>query len=123
MFTPPRLESFLDYGGDLGLFAGLEGLAEAVIVSRRLNSRAQNATQAAFYRQCVARWVTDGPNALRGHAWLGVAVTQPLVTAFSWAADCFEDDALAERFERTIPVEVYLENIQWATERRARASS
>ena len=123
MLTPPCLGTFLDYGGDLAGFPGLEGLAEAVVVARRLNTPAQNAAQAAFYRHCAARWVADGPLAMAGPEWEGVDVTQPVVSAFAWAAECYEDAALAERFERALPVEVYLEHIQWAGERRARIPS
>lgn len=120
MLTPPCLGTFLDYGGDLSAFPGLDGLAEAVVVSRRLNTAAQNRANARFYRQCVARWVADGPSALKGPEWEGVDVSQATVTAFAWAADCYEDAPLAERFEQALPAEVYLEHIEWASERRAR---
>jgi hypothetical protein len=122
MLTPPCLGAFLDYGGDLAGFPGLTGLAEAVVVSRRLNTPAQNGAQAAFSRDCVARWVADGPGALTGPEWDGVDVTQAMVTAFAWAAECYEDDVLADRFERALPVDLYLEHIEWVTERRARAA-
>ena len=123
MHTPPRLSAFLDYGGDLAGFPGLEGLAESVIVGRRLNTCAQNAAQAAFNRQCVARWVAEGPEAIQGPAFAGTPITQSVVTAFAWAAECYEDTCLAARFEAAIPAHLYRENIQWATERQARAGS
>ena len=123
MHTPPRLAAFLDYGGDLAGFPGLEGLAESVVVSRRLNTCAQNAAQAAFYRRCVDRWVAEGPEALDGPAWLDTPVTQAVVTAFAWAAECYDDGCLAARFEAALPTDLYLEHIQWVTERQARAGS
>ena len=122
MHAAPCLGTFLDYGGDLSAFPGLDGLAEAVVVSRRLNTPAQNAVQARFYRRCVARWLADGPTALAGAGWDGVDVTQAVVTAFAWAGDCYEDATVAERFERALPPQVYLEHIEWATERRARTT-
>ncbi len=45
------------------------------------------------------------------------------MTAFARAAECFEDGDLAEGFEWALPVDVYLEKLKWATERRARTTS
>ncbi len=124
MFTPPCcLGTFLEYGGDLAGFPGLAGLAEAVVVSRRLTTPAQNAAHARFYRHCVGRWVANGPAAFVGPEWEGVDVTQAVVTAFAWAAECYEDPVVAERFERALPAQMYLEHIEWVTERRARTAN
>jgi hypothetical protein len=123
MRTPPSLATFLEYGGDLAGFPALDGLAEAVVVSRRLNTPAQNAAHARFSRHCVARWTADGPTALAGPQWDGVEVTQAVVTAFAWAAECYEDRAVAERFEQALPTDVYLTHIEWVGERRARLTN
>ncbi|MFP5317901.1 MAG: hypothetical protein ACLGI2_06345 [Acidimicrobiia bacterium] len=120
MVRPPTLAAFLDYGGDLSAFPGLEGLSEAVVVRRRLNCPAENAVHEAFLRSCVERWVADGPAALVGSYGLGCEATQAMLTAFAWAAECYADPAVAERFERAMPVDLWLEDIEWAAERKAR---
>lgn len=121
MHQPPSLAMFLDYGGDLSTFPGLDGLAEAVIVRRRLQSADDNVAAAAFFRSCVAQWLAGGPQAVDPLGGGEFVADQAVVTAFSWAADCYADCGLAERFERAIPTDVFLEHIQWANERRARA--
>lgn len=117
---PPSLATFLDYGGDLTDFPGLEGLAEAVIVRRRLGCPATNEAHRAFYAACVERWLTDGPAALEDSIAPGCPATQAAVTAFAWAAECYADAGVAERFERSIPIDVYADHIEWAAERQAR---
>jgi hypothetical protein len=123
MVQPPKLAAFLDYGGELATFPGLEGLAEAVIVRRRLNTAEQNRTEERFFRDAVQRWLADGPAALE-ELLDGCACGTPqvVVTAFSWAAECYADPALAERFERSIPPDLFAENIGWANERKVRAA-
>ncbi|HVL27452.1 MAG TPA: hypothetical protein VM390_04850 [Acidimicrobiales bacterium] len=116
---PPSLAVFLDCGGDLAAFPGIEGLSEAVVVRRRLNCPAENAAHGAFLGACVERWLADGPAALVATTAFGCVADQAMVTAFAWAAECYADPALAERFERAMPVELWLEDIQWATERKA----
>lgn len=111
---------FLDYGGDVASFPCLEGLAEAVVVRRRLNSAPENASDLAFYRSCVERWVCHGPTAVAELAGGEFTADQATVTAFAWAAECYADPVLAERFERAIPADLYLESMEWVTERRAR---
>ena len=119
---PPSLAAFLDYGGDLSAFPGLEGLSEAVVIRRRLNCPAENACHQAFYTRCVETWLADGPGALEA-AFGGVGpADQAMVTAFAWAAECYSDPALADRFEQAIPVDLWLEDIQWASERKARTT-
>lgn len=122
MFRPPTLSAFLDYGGDLSAFPGLEGLSEAVVVRRRLNCPAENASHEAFLRSCVERWLTEGPGALVHPSAFTCVADQAMVTAFAWAAECYADPAVAERFERALPAELWLEDIQWATERKARTT-
>lgn len=122
MQQPPKLAAFLDYGGDLEGFPGLEGLAEAVVVRRRLNSPEQNRVEQAFYREAVERWLADGPAALEALLEGCASGAQAVVTAFAWAAECFADAELAERFERSIPADLFAENIGWANERKVRAS-
>jgi hypothetical protein len=120
LVRPPSLAVFLDYGGDLSAFPGLEGLAEAVIVRRRLNDCGQNESHQAFYASCVERWLEQGPAALEATTGIGSPATQATVAAFAWAAECYADPCLAERFERSIPADVYADHIEWAAERRAR---
>lgn len=117
---PPTLATFLDYGGDLSTFPGLDGLAETVIVRRRLQCAAENEAAAGFFRSCVTRWLAGGPHAVDPLGGGEFVADQAVVTAFSWAADCYDDSSLAERFERSIPTDVFLQHIQWANERRAR---
>lgn len=118
---PPTLATFLDYGGDLSTFPGLDGLAEAVIVRRRLQCKDENQAASAFFRACVAQWLSGGPRAVDPLGGGEFVADQAVVTAFSWAADCYDDSRLAERFERSIPADLFVEHIQWANERRARA--
>ena len=121
VFAPPLLAAFLDFGGDLASFPGLAGLAEAVVVRRRLNTPAENAEAAVLCRGCVDGWLQGRPTAI--DRFLCEPPSQAMVTAYAWAAECFDDCALAERFERALPTDLYLEHIEWAGERRARAGS
>lgn len=123
---PPRLTVFLDYGGDLGGLpaCALEGLAEAVIVNRRLGCPAENRVRGAYFRACVDKWVEGGPAAVSFFGEVDPApVAQATVSAFAWAADCYDDAAVAERFERALPPDLYAEMIEWVCERRARAAT
>lgn len=123
MCRPPSLAAFLDYGGDLSAFPGIEGLSETVVVRRRLNCPAENAALEAFLRRCVELWLSEGPAALAAASAFACDADQAMVTAFAWAAECYADPVLAERFERALPVELWLEDIQWATERKAQAAT
>ena len=117
---PPSLAAFLDYGGDLSAFPGLEGLSETVVIRRRLNCPAENAALETLLRGCVERWLAEGPAALAAPSAFACVADQAMVTAFAWAAECYADPELAERFERALPAALWLEDIEWATERKAR---
>jgi hypothetical protein len=119
---PPQLKAFLDNGGDISVFPGLEGLAEAVIVRRRLNTPQENGEAAALCRGYVDQWLCGEPTAL-DPMLAPDGPSQALVTAFAWAAECYGDCALAERLEQHIPQDLYLEHIEWVGERKARAVS
>jgi hypothetical protein len=119
LVRPPRLGAFLDYGGDLACFPGLEGLAEAVVVQRRLNTAGENREQAAFCRRCVDTWLVGGTtifDELPGD----FAPTQLVLAAFAWQAECYEDGRTAARFEAALPPGMLAEHLAWAHERRAR---
>ena len=122
MLGPPKLQAFLEYGGDLAAFPGLAALAEAVIVRRRLNTRAENCETAAICRGYVDQWLAGCPTLI--DAMLGPdGPCQDVLTTFAWAAECFLDGDLAERFEAALPQDLYLEHIEWVGERKARATS
>jgi hypothetical protein len=122
LHQPLPLSAFLDYGGDLASLPALEGLAETVVVRRRLCCEAEKHALRAFYRSCVDRWVAGGPDAVGTLGGEPISATQATLSAFAWAAECLGDAALAERFERALPPELFAELIGWANERRARAS-
>jgi hypothetical protein len=117
---PPALGVFLDYGGDLATFPAVDGLAEAVVVGRRLGTPEEKAARCRSYRKCVEAWLRDGPEALVGSFGADGVASQVVLTAFAWAAECLEDGALAERFEAALPCDVFAEHVGWANERRAR---
>lgn len=122
MQAPPQLKAFLDGGGDLSSFPALDGLAEAVLVRRRLNTPTENGEAAALCRRHVDQWLAGRPTAI--DAMLGPdGPCQVVVTAFAWAAECFADCDLAERLERALPPDLYLEHIEWVGECKARAAS
>ena len=120
MHRPPTLTTFLDYGGDLSTFPGLDGLAEAIVGRRRLNTAAENACHQRLYAQCVEQWLRDGPAELATVLGDAQASPQCVVTAFAWAAECYADPVVAERFEAALPPDVWAEHIEWVTERRAK---
>jgi hypothetical protein len=121
VFAPPQLKVFLDYGGDLSAFPALEGLVEAVMVRRRLNTPAENCEAAVLCGGYVDQWLGGSPTAI-DFMLSPDGPCQALVTAFAWAAECYRDEALAERFERAIPQDLYLEHIEWVGERKARSA-
>lgn len=96
---PPTLGSFLDAGGDLGAFALLDSLVEAVVVARRLLPAETNRRQAVRNRRFVQRWFA------RHGGEEPVPATQELLTFALWKAECLEDTALAERFEASLPTD------------------
>lgn len=93
---PPSLRAFLDGGGDLGSFALLDSLVEAIVVARRLLPTGTNRKQAARNRRFVDRWFT------RHGGEEPVPATQELLTFALWKAECLEDPELAERFEASL---------------------
>ena len=122
LFAPPRLEAFLDFGGDLAAFPAIDGLAEAVVARRRLNTPEQNDEVADLCCGYVEHWLRGEPTPL--DCMLdGGGPTQVMLTTFAWAAECYRNPALAERFERAIPQDLYLEHIEWVGERKTRAAS
>jgi hypothetical protein len=94
---PPSLRVFLDAGGDLGSFALLDSLVEAIVVGRRVLPPETNRKQAARNRRFVERWFA------RHGSEEPVPATQELLTFALWKAECLEDSALAERFEAALP--------------------
>jgi hypothetical protein len=94
---PPSLRAYLDDGGDLGGFALLDSLVEAVVVARRLLPADTNRKQAARNRRFVERWFA------RHGGEDPVPATQELLTFAFWKAECLEDPALADRFEAALP--------------------
>lgn len=122
LHQPLLLSAFLDYGGDLASLPALEGLAETIVVRRRLCCEAENEAQRTFYRSCVDRWVASGPDAVGPLGGEPIDATQATLSAFAWAAECLGDPVLAERFERALPPDLFAELIGWANERRARAT-
>lgn len=119
MHRPPTLTTFLDYGGDLTQFPGLDGLAEAIVGRRRLNTPAENACHQRLYAQCVERWLRDGPAELEAVLGATEASPQCVVTAFAWAAECYADPAVALRFEAALPADIRAEQLEWVAKRRA----
>ena len=96
---PPSLRQFLDQKGDLGGFALLDSLVEAIVVARRLLPAETNRRQAVRNRRFVDRWFA------RHGGEAPVPATQELLTFAFWKAECLEDPALAERFEAALPSE------------------
>ena len=117
LVRPPTLAAFFEYGGDLSCFPALEGLAEAVVVQRRLNTGRQNRQQAAFCRRCVDAWVDGGTTDT--HLFPPDFVPcQLMVTTFAWQAECLEDERLADRFEAALPPALLVENLRWVRQRQ-----
>lgn len=87
------LRAYLDSGVPLDVLPELQRLAEAVVVDRREQSREWLA-QAA--RGC--RRLASGLRADPAH--------EDLARVLSWAAEAYEDDELARRFEQALPQEV-----------------
>jgi hypothetical protein len=96
---PPSLRAYLDGGGDLGGFALLDSLVEAVVVARRLLPADTNRKQAARNRRFVERWFA------RHGGEEPVPATQELLTFAFWKAECLEDPALADQFEAALPAD------------------
>jgi hypothetical protein len=94
---PPSLRAYLDGGGDLGGFALLDSLVEAVVVARRLLPAETNRKQAARNRRFVERWFA------RHGGEQPVPATQELLTFAYWKAECLEDPSLADEFEAALP--------------------
>ena len=103
---PPSLREFLDGDGDLGSFALLDSLVEAVVVARRLLPADTNRRQAARNRRFVERWFD------RHGGEEPVPATQELLTFASWKAECLEDADLAERFEAALPADTLARALQ-----------
>jgi PHD/YefM family antitoxin component YafN of YafNO toxin-antitoxin module len=103
---PPSLRAFLDGGGDLGSFALLDSLVEAIVVARRLLPPETNQKQAARNRGFVERWFD------RHGSEEPVPATQELLAFALWKAECLEDPSLAERFEAALPPETLARALQ-----------
>ena len=103
---PPSLRAYLDGGGELGGFALLDSLVEAVVVARRLLPAETNRKQAARNRRFVERWFA------RHGGEEPVPATQELLTFAFWKAECLEDPALADRFEAALPADTLTRALQ-----------
>src|SRR2546428_8717520 len=103
---PPSLREFLDRGGDLGDFALLDSLVEAIVVARRMLPAETNRKQAARNRRFVDRWFS------RHGGEQPVPATQELLTFALWKAECLEDAELAKRFEAALPPDALARALQ-----------